>query len=572
MRVMCGEINLSEHLNKEVMIYGWVKNIRKMGTINFIDVADITGRIQVISNIQSLKLSREDVVQVIGKIIKRSNINKNIKNGDLELEANKINILSHSDTTPLIIDIETDALEEVRFQNRFLDLRRENIQKIFLFKSKLYKFIHDFFDAHDFLYIETPILAKPTPEGARDFLVPSRIKNGNFFALPQSPQIYKQLLMVSGFERYYQIAKSFRDEDMRSDRQPEFTQLDMEVSFWEEEQIYNFIEEFISELMFKFKGIKVATPFMKMDYSYAMLHYGNDKPDTRFGNLIFDSTNILKHSSSDIIKNQLAHKFVARTLVFKNNELFTNKLTKSLEDELKKANLNSLFWIKKENNELKGSLKNKIEDSIIEEIFNQHNIKEGIIFFDFNTPDKASIKLGIIRNYLAKAFGMLNQDQYNFLWIINWPLFEYDEENKKFSAAHHPFTQPQKEFANTFHINKKEALARSYDIVLNGVEIGGGSVRITSPEMQKRMFEAINLSENEYNEKFSILLNAFKYGVPPHAGLAIGLDRLIQILLNLNSIKECIAFPKNNKGIDTMIGAPSNINDEDLKELGIIIK
>lgn len=569
MRVMCGNIN--EYLNKEITIFGWVKNVRKMGSINFILVSDITGTIQVVTN-KNINLSREFVVKISGIVIKRKNPNPNIFNGDLELKLKEIEILSESEIPPLIIEEKTDALEEVRFQNRFLDLRRPNIQKIFIFKSNLYKFIHDYFNKNNFIYIDTPILGKPTPEGARDFLVPSRIKNGSFYALPQSPQIYKQLFMLSGFEKYYQIVKCFRDEDLRSDRQPEFTQLDIETSFLEEEQIYDLIENFISELMWEFKKIKIPTPFQKMDYSYSILHYGNDKPDTRFENLILDSTKIIKESNSEFISNMLSKKYVCRSLVFENNDLFTNKTIKFLEEELKKNNLNSLFWIKKENDELKGSLKNKIEPEIILKILEQHKMKNGIVFLDFNVEENASYKLGIIRTQLGKEFDLINKNQFNFLWVINWPLFEFNEEEQKFSAAHHPFTQPQKQYATNFYKNKKEALARSYDIVLNGVEIGGGSVRITSPKMQKEMFEAIGLSENEYKNKFSILLNAFKYGVPPHAGIALGLDRLIQLLLNLDSIKECIAFPKNNNGIDPMMNAPSEVNVNELNELGITIK
>lgn len=566
-RTYCGQLS-KELINQNIKICGWIKNIRNLGSLLFLEVQDITGRIQCVisdSNVDASKLTRETTVSIDGLLLKRKSINNKVLNGDLEIDVKNIKIYSIAKTPPLIIEENTDALEEVRFENRYLDLRRENIQKIFLFRSKLLQKIHEFLSNKSFNYIETPILGKPTPEGARDYLVPSRIKKGNFYALPQSPQIYKQLLMVAGYDKYYQIAKCFRDEDLRSDRQPEFTQLDMELSFVEEEDIYQLIEEMMVFLFEQMLDIKLSTPFEKMEYDYAMFHYGNDKPDTRFKNLIVDSTNIVKKCKDDFFKD----KEQIRTLGF-DIQISRSELD-NLDNELKKANYGSSFYIKKNKEGYSGSLSKRIEPEVIDEIFKQHNLDEGIIFFNFGNDDNISVKLGFIRTFIGNNKLNLNPKQYNFLWIINWPLYEYDSEENRYVAAHHPFTQPKIENHHDFYTNQSKARARSYDLVLNGLELGGGSIRIIDEEMQKQMFESIGLSKEEYEVKFETLLNAFKYGVPPHAGIAFGIDRMIQIMLNLNNIKECIAFPKNTKAYDQTIKTPSEIDTKSLEELSIQI-
>ncbi|MDE6289651.1 MAG: aspartate--tRNA ligase, partial [Ureaplasma sp.] len=507
-RTYCGKINKEIDLNNKVKVSGWIKNIRKLGFLNFIELRDLTGMIQVVipetfkDKELIEKLTRESVVTIVGKIVNRKSVNNNIKNGDIELEIEEIEVHSISETPPLIIEKETDALDETRFENRYLDLRRPNIQEIFIFKSKLLKIINEFLDKENFLYVETPILAKPTPEGARDYLVPSRVKNGNFYALPQSPQIYKQLLMVSGFDRYYQIAKCFRDEDLRSDRQPEFTQLDMEMSFVNEEDIFEIIENMIKYIMQKSMNIDIQIPFKRLSFDDSMLMYGNDKPDTRFENIIKDSLEIVKKSNNEFIITLLENNNVTcRTLAFENE--ISRKELDELDSKLKGADYRNSSYVKISNNEVTGSFSKKIEKELILEIAKQHNIQDGIIFFNFDTAKKASVQLGFIRNYLAKKLNLIDKNKFNFLWIIDWPLFEYDEEMKTYSPAHHPFTQPQIEFHKDFDINQENAKARAYDLVLNGTELGGGSIRIIDKTMQERMFKAIGLSKNEYENKFS---------------------------------------------------------------------
>lgn len=576
-RTYCGKINSKLDLNKKIKVSGWVKNIRKLGFLNFIELSDLTGMIQVVvpetfkKKELIEKLTRESVVSITGKLIKRKSVNKNIKNGDVELEIKEIEIHSISETPPLIIEKETDALEEIRFENRFLDLRRPNVQEIFIFKSKLYSVIHEFLNKENFLYVETPILAKPTPEGARDYLVPSRVKIGNFYALPQSPQIYKQLLMVSGFDRYYQIAKCFRDEDLRSDRQPEFTQLDMEMSFVNEEDIFAIIENMIKYIMKQMLNVNVKKPFIRLGYEQSMLMYGNDKPDTRFENIIKDSLEIVKKSNNEFISTLLNNENITcRTLAFENE--ISRKELDELDNKLKGADYRNSSYVKINNDEISGSFAKKIEKELVLEIAKHHNIQNGIIFFNFDTKQKASVQLGFIRNYLAKKLNLIDKTKFNFLWIVDWPLFEYDEETQMFSPAHHPFTQPQIAFHDSFDKDPANAKARAYDLVLNGTELGGGSIRIIDKQMQERMFKAIGLSKDEYENKFSTLLNAFRYGVPPHAGIAFGLDRMVQLLLDLDNIKECIAFPKNAKAYDQTIRTPSEVDKKSLDELGIIIK
>ncbi len=572
MRNYCGELN-RQLINQEVKVCGWVKNIRNLGSLVFLELQDISGRIQCVTtkeaNPSVETLTRESTVEIVGTLLERKSINNKIKNGDLEIDIKSLKIHSISETPPLIIEEKTDALEEIRFENRYLDLRRENIQEIFKFRSKLFSVIHEFMNKNKFLYVETPILAKPTPEGARDYLVPSRVKKHNFYALPQSPQIYKQLLMVSGFDRYYQIAKCFRDEDLRSDRQPEFTQLDMELSFVEEEDIFALVEQLMKYIFKELKGIDIKTPFIRMDYDTSMLNYGCDKPDTRFDNLILDSTDIVKSSKEEVIKTMLKNN-VCRTLGFEIS-LSRNEIDE-LDKTLKNSNYGSLIWVKKTGSEYSGSFSKKIEPAILDKLFAQHNIKEGYLFFNFDLAKIASVKLGVVRNLIAHQKLNLNPNQFNLLWIVNWPLYEYDEEEKRYMAAHHPFTQPQKEYHATFDTHQETARARSYDLVMNGLEIGGGSIRITDPEMQARMFASIGLAKEEYTNKFEILLNAFKYGVPPHGGIAFGLDRFCQLLLDLDNIKECIAFPKNTKAYDQTIKTPSEIDEKALFELGIALK
>lgn len=571
-RINCGDINKS-FIGKDVNLKGWLKNIRNLGSLLFLEVQDITGMIQcVIDDKHELfkiveSYNKESVVSIIGIIQERKSKNPNIKNGDIELIIKTAELLSNSITPPLLIQNETDALEETRFQYRYLDLRRPNIQNIFIFRSKMIQLIHEYFKNQNFYYIETPILAKPTPEGARDYLVPARTKEKSFFALPQSPQIYKQLLMVSGFERYYQIAKCFRDEDLRSDRQPEFTQLDIETSFLNEEDIQNLTEGLLQFLFKYLLNIDIKLPLPRMDYDYAMLHYGCDKPDTRFENLIQDITDLFNNNKSHQLL--IENKFI-RVVGF--NQLISRKQIDELDQFLEKSSYKKSIWIKRDNGIYYGSITKKINNELLDKIFNNLNIENGTVFINIDEKELVSIQLGVIRNFIATSLKLIDNSLFNLLWIVNWPLFEYNNIDKRYYAAHHPFTQPQQKYHNNFWLNQSEAKARSYDIVLNGVELGGGSIRINDLDMQLKMFQALNISNQVAYEKFQTLLDAFKYGVPPHGGIAIGIDRFVQLLLNLSSIKECIAFPKNNKAYDPTIQTPSSIDQFQLDELNLEFK
>lgn len=573
-RTYCGLVNEC-HVNQEILIKGWIKKTRKLGKLLFINVSDRSGLVQVVVDNTSpyfdiaLELKRESVVEIIGLVKLRKEPNLEQKTGRFEIDLKNLKVDSIAITPPLIIEDDTDALEDVRMDYRFLDLRRPIMQKNLFFRSHVINTIREFLVSHQFIDVETPILGKPTPEGARDYLVPSRVHQSNFYALPQSPQIYKQLLMCSGFDKYFQIAKCFRDEDLRSDRQPEFTQLDMEMSFVEEIDVQNVVEELLANVFKKTMNIDVKIPFIRMDYHQAMNDYGSDKPDLRFDLKLHNVTEYFSKSKLSIFANAKQNKQVIKAIIC--DQILDKKIIHELEKYAKDMNAKGLAWVSFTNNTMLGSIANHLDINDVSNLLKEHDLTQGTILFVVDTLEIANASLGIVRNVLADKLGLKEHNKFSFLWIVNWPLFEKDKETNQYLPAHHPFTQPQNQFHHDFDTNKANALAKAYDIVLNGYELGGGSIRITDPNMQNKMFKALGMSENEINNKFGYLIEAFKYGVPPHGGLAIGVDRLLAIMLGLNNIKDVIAFPKNNKAFDQMLKTPSKASPDDIANLGIEI-
>lgn len=574
-RTYCGEIT-NQLIKQNVLIKGWVKKNRKLGKLLFLDIRDRSGIVQVVIDDKNINfelvknLKRESVVEITGVVSLRKTSNDEIKNGDVEIVLSSITVDSIADTTPLIIEDDTDALEDTRMNYRFLDLRRPIMQQNLMFRSQVVNRMRQFFVDNGFVEVETPILGKPTPEGARDYLVPSRISAGKFYALPQSPQIYKQLLMVSGFDRYFQVAKCFRDEDLRSDRQPEFTQLDIEMSFTNELEIQTLIEKLCQDVFKKVMNIDLSIPFKRMDYGVAMNKYGSDKPDLRFGLELIDATNFFKNTEFNLFKNAISNKHVIKTVII--DKIMTKKDVSELEKYARDMHAKGLAWLSYDGQNYQGSIANHVNLTTLIDFLKQHNKTIGTVLFIVDELKIANAALGLVRNILGDKLDLKKSNQFEFVWIVNWPLFEYDDKENKFLPAHHPFTQPQDDYHSNFDTNKSDALAKAYDIVLNGYELGGGSIRIIDPNMQTRMFKTIGLNEQEIRNKFGYLLDAFRYGVPPHGGIAIGIDRMISLMLGLTNIRDVIAFPKNAHAIDQMLKAPSNVNSQELLDLHLKIK
>ena len=571
--VYCGEIN-DKCLNQKITVNGWIKKNRKLGSLIFIDLYDFSGIVQIIINAENAyfsvveSLPKESVVSVIGQVQIRSNINHELKTGKYEICLEEIIVYSKSLTPPFLIQDNTDGLEELRMKYRYLDLRRPiNHQKI-AFRSKVNQSLRTFLTNNGFIEIETPILSKQTPEGARDFLVPTRTKK--FYALPQSPQLYKQLLMVSGFNKYFQIARCFRDEDLRADRQPEFTQLDIEISFLSMEFIMELIEKMIVSLFKNVMNIELKIPFEKIDYFYALENYGTDKPDLRYGMQIIDVSKYFQKTNFKIFADALNNNKVIKAIIVDEHELSKSQI-KELEKYAFDNKCKGLAWLYTDLTQKKfvGSIANVVEKEIIEKIFMDHHIEKGTILMVADESKNALSAMGAIRIEAAKLTNIKYNKEYAFCWVINWPLFEYDEQQKKYTSAHHPFTAPIDKCIDDFDIHPKKAFAKAYDIVLNGFELGGGSIRIHDFNLQKKMFSFLGISENEANDKFGFFMNAFNYGIPPHGGIAIGIDRLVMLLTNSNNIREVIAFPKNSSGVDLMMETPSKINQCLLDELSL---
>lgn len=574
----CGELRITD-VGKTVTLCGWIQNNRDLGGMTFIDLRDRYGITQLVFNMeinselceQARKLGREYVIQVNGIVAERTSKNKKIPTGDIEVIVESLKVLNPSEIPPFTIIDETDGGEELRMKYRYLDLRRNVLKEALILRHKMAQEIRKYLDENGFLEIETPFLIKSTPEGARDFVVPSRIHPGEFYALPQSPQTFKQILMVAGFDRYFQIVRCFRDEDLRADRQPEFTQIDCEMSFVEQEDILVTFEGLIKHLFYKIKNITLPD-FPRITYNEAMEKYGTDKPDLRFDLQIHELTGVIKGKGFSIIDNA---EYIGGICVPDNN-FFTRKKIDELTEFVKKPQIGAGGLIYARYND-DGSIKSSIDKFYSQEdlrlLFNAFNVKNPghIIFILAGNKEKTLKALGELRLKIGELLNLIDNNIFKPLWVIDFPLLEWDEETKRFYAKHHPFTSPKIEDIPLLDTNPSKVRANAYDMVINGVEVGGGSIRIHNKELQQKMFKILSFTDEEAERQFGFLMNAFKYGAPPHGGIAFGFDRLVAIFAGKDSIRDVIAFPKNNAGRDIMIDAPSIISDEQLKELHIKI-
>lgn len=562
---MCGEVNADMNENK-VTLCGWVKKNRDHGNLIFIDIRDISGTVQVFSNDSEIKsrlagLRLEDVVRITGIVRKRPEdmINRKMSTGAIEIECSEMELLSKSNVPPFVIEEDVKASEDLRLKYRYLDLRRKHMQNILLKRSLTYQAIREYLADRSFVEIETPIMSKSTPEGARDYLVPSRVHKGKFYALVQSPQIYKQILMVSGFDRYYQFARCFRDEDLRADRQPEHTQIDMEMSFVEKEDIFDIVEGMMKHIFSKVINRTIETPFEIMDYEKAVNQYGTDKPDLRFENKLIDITEHALRSSSNILKD---NEYTG-ALFFELD--FTRKEIDSYIEYVKAIGAPGMGYIKCTDGKQSGSFAKFIDS---EGIVNGN----GVLFIMSGKRKATLQQLGMLRNHIAAAKDIIDRSIFKFVWIIDFPLFEYNVDEDRYEPCHHMFTMPKREFIGKISENPLAVKGDLYDLVCNGVEIASGSIRIHDLEIQKEIMNVIGLSDNELNEKFGFLLEAFKYGAPPHGGIAPGVDRLVMLMLGHDNIRDVIAFPKTLNASGLMEECPSTVDDKQLNDLGINIK
>ncbi|MFJ7937192.1 aspartate--tRNA ligase [Peribacillus sp. NPDC096622] len=567
-------------IGEKVTLKGWVQKRRDLGGVIFIDLRDRSGVVQVVFNpdisadalATAEKIRNEYVLDIQGTVIKRdeANFNPNVTTGTVEVQAENVTILNEAKTPPFIIDERTDVSEDIRLKYRYLDLRRPAMFETLKMRNKTTKAIRDYLDGEGFLDIETPILTKSTPEGARDYLVPSRVHEGEFYALPQSPQIFKQLLMVSGFERYYQIARCFRDEDLRADRQPEFTQIDIETSFMSQEDIINTAENMMAKVMKDVKGLDVTLPFPRMTYNEAMGRYGSDKPDTRFGMELKDVSEIVKDSDFKVFTGAVANGGQVKAIVVKDgNADYSRKDIDGLAEFAAIYGAKGLAWLKVEEDGVKGPIaKFFAEDQ--EQLVSAVEAEVGdLILFVADKKGIVADALGALRNKLGKERGLIDQSKFNFLWVTDWPLLEYDEEEGRYYAAHHPFTMPFREDMDKLESDPASVRAQAYDLVLNGYELGGGSLRIFERDVQEKMFKVLGFSEEEANAQFGFLMDAFEYGTPPHGGIALGLDRMVMLLAGRTNLRDTIAFPKTASASDLLVDAPSTVSDKQLAELNL---
>ena len=567
-------------LDKEVSLFGWVNKRRDMGGVIFVDLRDRSGIIQVVFNRGFLKqefeiaesLKNEYCIKVTGKIILRDEemINPKIATGKIELMASDLEILSTSDALPFNVYDDEDVNESVGLKYRYLDLRRENLKNNIILRHKIIKSAREYLNNLDFLEIETPILCKSTPEGARDYLVPSRINKGSFYALPQSPQIFKQLLMVSGFEKYYRVAKCFRDEDLRADRQPEFTQIDLEMSFAQEEDVWNVCEGMIKKIVKDTKNIELDD-FPRMTYKDAMENYGSDKPDTRFDMKLLDLTEILKNTRMNVFRQNIENGGIAKCLIVRNNgDKYSRTDIDHLIDFTRIYGAKGMAWLKYDNDQFNGVIAKNLEDEKLEEIKNTYDVKNNdLILIVADKPKVVYAALGALRIKIAKTLDIIPKDKLNFVWITDFPFFEYSETEKRWKAEHNPFTMIKD--INTINEPEK-CISRSYDLVVNGYELASGGVRNHKKDDLAKVFKALGISDEEAEKRFGFMLEAFKYGVPPHAGIAPGVERLVMVLSGTDDIKDVIAFPKTQSAQDLMSEAPSDVSLKQLKELGIKIE
>ena len=567
-----------ESVGKEVTLYGWVAKKRNLGGLIFIDLRDRSGIVQIVIRPEDAcyelaeSLKNEYVIQVTGKVVERENKNKELVTGEIEILVASLQILNTSLEIPFQITDETSALEDTRLKYRYLDIRRTPIKEKLILRHKIMQAIRSFLSEHDFIEVETPILCKSTPEGARDYLVPSRVNKGNFYALPQSPQLFKQLLMVGGMERYFQIAKCFRDEDLRADRQPEFTQVDMEMSFVCEEDVMDITEKLIADVFKKVRNIDIELPLLKMKYDDAIKYYGSDKPDLRFEMKIMDVTDVFKKTSLAFIRDGLESGQVINAIVAKNGAShYSRKEIDKCTLFVKNLKASGLMFLKNEE-ELTGSIVKNLSAEEKENLCQSLALEKGdVAFLVLGEYKLVKNVLGALRLKAAKDLEMIPSHEYKLLWVTDFPTFEYSEEEGRFVACHHPFTSPKDEDVDKLLKDKEHCYSKAYDIVINGYEAGGGSIRIHNEEIQKKMFEALELTPEDIQNKFGFFVEALKYGTPPHGGLAIGLDRLTMLLSETDNIRDVIAFPKTASASDLMSDCPNTVSKKQLEELGIEI-
>lgn len=575
---MCGDLRI-DNVGEKVVLMGWVQKRRNLGGLVFADLRDVTGLVQIVFdtdyNNESFEkansLRSEFVIAVCGEVRERTSKNPDMPTGDIEIYASELRILDEAQTPPIYVKDDDDVSESMKLKYRFLDLRKPSVQNRLLTRAKISKIIRDFMYENAFNEIETPFLTKPTPEGARDYLVPSRVNEGKFYALPQSPQLFKQMLMVSGFNRYYQIVRCFRDEDLRANRQPEFTQLDMEMSFVDVEDVIAINEKLLAKLFKEIKGIDIKLPIARMPYKEAMDKYGSDKPDLRFGLEMHDISSVFENSAFNAFKETVANGGCVKCIKVENGASeFSRKKLSKLEKYVKTVGAKALSFFKLEEGQIASPIAKFLGEDELESVKETMNMKDGDLVFAI--ADKYNVvctALGSLRIELARELNLIKANDFKLVWITDFPLFEYSEEDDRYVAKHHPFTAPLDEDLDTIETNQANARAKAYDIVINGDEMGGGSIRINNSDVQERMFKALGLSDEEANEKFGFLLEAFKYGVPPHGGLAYGLDRLTMLLTDTENIRDVIAFPKTQSATCLMTGAPNNISEKQLSELSI---
>ncbi len=575
----CGNLRCSD-IGRETVVAGWAQRQRDLGGLIFIDLRDRTGIVQLAFDDQTepsvfekaAEVRSEFVLMAKGVIRRRSSVNHDIPTGEIEIAVKELKILGSAETPPFEILADTGAKEDIRLKYRYLDLRRSNLQRNIMLRHKIVKATRDYFDENGFIEIETPTLIKSTPEGARDYLVPSRIHSGSFFALPQSPQLYKQLLMLSGFDRYMQIARCYRDEDLRADRQPEFTQIDLEMSFVEMDDVLKIAEGYISRLFKKILDVDIITPIPRMTYTQAMEDYGSDKPDTRFDMKITDISSVVKNCGFSVFADTVKNGGTVRAITAKKAaDVYTRKEIDKLTDEAKGIGAKGLAFIRWVDDSPNCSFAKFMTADEIDSIISMCGAEKGDVVFICADRKKTVLSvLGALRLTVAKKLNII-PSKYNFLWITEFPFFEYNEETGNWDAMHHPFTSPLDECVEYLDSAPEKVFAKAYDLVLNGIELSSGSIRITDPDLQKRMFKALGLSAEEAHEKFGFLTDAFRYGAPPHGGMGIGLDRLVMLMCGADNLRDVIAFPKVSNSSEPMSGAPGPVDDAQLKELSINI-
>ncbi|NGP43447.1 aspartate--tRNA ligase [Bacillaceae bacterium SIJ1] len=576
----CGKLT-SQHIDETVVLKGWVDNRRDLGGVIFIDLRDASGLVQIVADqeiaeeafLTAEKVRGEYVLHVEGKVNARSEetVNPKLPTGEIEVEATRIDVVNAAKTPPFPIEDDLQTGEDIRLKYRYIDLRRQKMQENLKLRHRTFKTIRHYLDELDFTEVETPVLTKSTPEGARDYLVPSRVHPGSFFALPQSPQLFKQLLMVSGLERYYQITKCFRDEDLRADRQPEFTQLDLEMSFFDKDELFTMMEEMIAQVFKDVKGIDIEKSFPRMTYQEAIDRFGSDKPDTRFGLELKDVSDLALTCDFKVFRQAIENNGQVKGICVPGaGAQYSRKEIDQLADFAAQFKAKGLAWLKVEEDGLKGPIVKFFSKDEQDALKARFDASVGdLLLFVADRPAVVADTLGALRTRFGKEFNLIDESAFHLLWITDWPLLEYDEETKRYYAAHHPFTSPVESDIELLEEQPEAVRAEAYDLVLNGYEVGGGSLRIHDKDVQNKMFKALGFSEEESYEQFGFLLDALEYGTPPHGGIAFGLDRLVMILAEETNLREVIAFPKTASGMDAMTAAPSSVSLDQLTDLHI---